>query len=57
MDVTAHDEASKALYQRYQLVGPPALIFYDRQGVEQVEALLVGVPSPEEFSAHLAPFL
>jgi thiol:disulfide interchange protein DsbD len=26
VDVTAHDEASKALYQRYQLIGPPALI-------------------------------
>ena len=56
VDVTAHDDASKALYQRYKIVGPPALIFYDRQGQLLENAMLIGVPDPEDFVDHLMPF-
>lgn len=53
VDVTANDDAAKALYQRYGIVGPPALVFYDRAGVLQEAAMLVGVPDPAPFLEHL----
>ncbi|MEH6472702.1 MAG: protein-disulfide reductase DsbD [Halopseudomonas sp.] len=54
VDVTANDEAAKALYQRYGIVGPPALVFYDRAGALQAGSMLVGVPEPEAFVEHLS---
>lgn len=53
VDVTANDEDSIALYQRYGIVGPPALVFYDRSGELQEEAMLVGVPDPDDFIVQL----
>ncbi|MFT5722028.1 MAG: thiol:disulfide interchange protein DsbD [Motiliproteus sp.] len=54
VDVTANDAASKALYRRYGIIGPPALVFYDRAGIQQTGAMLVGVPEPEFFVEHLS---
>ena len=34
-DVTANTENDKALLARFQLYGPPAILFYDKQGNEQ----------------------
>ena len=53
VDVTANDAAAKALYQRYGIIGPPALVFYDRAGTLQSAKMLVGVPDPESFVVHL----
>ncbi len=53
VDVTANDQAAKALYQRYNIIGPPALVFYDRQGALLAPKMLVGVPTPKDFSEHL----
>ncbi len=53
VDVTANDDAAKALYQRYGIIGPPALVFYDRAGALQDAAMLVGVPDPQSFVQHL----
>ncbi|MEH6822574.1 MAG: protein-disulfide reductase DsbD [Motiliproteus sp.] len=53
VDVTANDDAADALYKRYGIVGPPALVFYDRAGVLQETAMLVGVPDPAPFVEHL----
>ena len=49
VDVTANDEASKQLTKRYEVLGPPTLIFYDGLGQYRKELTLVGVPSPEQF--------
>jgi thiol:disulfide interchange protein DsbD len=49
VDVTANDEASKQLTKRYEVLGPPTLIFYDGTGQYRKELTLVGVPSPEQF--------
>ncbi|HEY5717019.1 MAG TPA: protein-disulfide reductase DsbD [Motiliproteus sp.] len=54
VDVTAHDDAAKALYQQYSLIGPPALIFYDVAGTLQTQKTIIGVPGNAEFAAHLA---
>jgi len=52
LDVTAHDEDAKALYKRFNIIGPPALIFYDASGEVRPELTLIGVIDPEDFVAQ-----
>ena len=52
-DVTANDEVDKALLKRFNLVGPPSLIFFDRGGKEHREWRLVGFLKAEPFKAHV----
>ena len=53
LDVTANDEASKALYKRFNIIGPPALIFYDASGQLRPELTLIGVIDPQDFVAQV----
>ena len=53
VDVTDHDDASKALYKRYSLIGPPALIFYNASGTRLDDKTLIGVPDTDDFVKHL----
>ena len=46
-DVTASDAAQRALMQRHQVMGPPTVMLFDRQGRERREVRLVG-----EFTAR-----
>ncbi len=52
-DVTANDDVDKALLKRFRLIGPPSILFWDRQGKEQRNMRLVGFVAANEFSAHL----
>ncbi|BCX87994.1 thioredoxin:protein disulfide reductase [Methylomarinovum tepidoasis] len=52
-DVTADSEAQRRLLRRFDLVGPPALIFFDPQGRECRAARLVGYVDAEAFLRHL----
>jgi thiol:disulfide interchange protein DsbD len=52
-DVTANDDIDQALMRRYGIIGPPAILFFDRQGREMKQFRLVGYFAPEEFAAHL----
>ncbi len=52
-DVTANTEADRALLQRFQLFGPPGIIFYDRQGREQVAQRVIGYQAPGDFLVSL----
>ncbi len=52
LDVTANDEEAKALYRRFSIIGPPALIFYDASGQVRPELTLIGVIDPEDFIAQ-----
>ncbi|WP_052347776.1 protein-disulfide reductase DsbD [Imhoffiella purpurea] len=53
-DVTANDAADRALMQeRFGIPGPPAILFFDTSGSEQVHLRLVGFKPAEEFAAHL----
>ena len=38
---------------KYDIIGPPAILFFDRQGKELKAFRLVGYFEPEEFAAHL----
>ena len=47
-DVTANTEADKALLKRFRLFGPPGMIFFDHNGVEQ-KYRVIGYEPPEKF--------
>ena len=52
-DVTPNDEIDQALMKHFSIIGPPAILFFDRRGEEMRAYRLVGYFTPEEFSAHL----
>jgi len=52
-DVTANDEQDKALNKRFQIFGPPMVLFFDSQGKEQQDKRVVGFMPAEEFRQHL----
>lgn len=53
VDVTANDDAAIALNKEYDLIGPPAQIFYDPQGNLLKEKTLIGVPTVADFVSLL----
>jgi len=52
-DVTANDEQDKALYKHFNIIGPPAIIFYNAQAEELVPYKVVGYMPAEKFTAHV----
>jgi thiol:disulfide interchange protein DsbD len=56
-DVTPNDETDQALMRQYGIIGPPAILFFDRNGQEMPAYRLVGYFDAEEFSAHLEKVL
>jgi thioredoxin:protein disulfide reductase len=48
-DVTAHNDDDKALLERFRLLGPPGIIFFDPKGKELVDARVVGYKESEDF--------
>jgi thiol:disulfide interchange protein DsbD len=56
-DVTANDDADKALLKHFSLIAPPAILFFDPQGNERRNYRLVGFKNAEDFNAHLAKTL
>ncbi len=52
-DVTANDADDKALLQRFQLFGPPAILFFDKQGREQADLRVIGYQDAQQFGASL----
>ena len=53
-DVTAANEADRALLKRFALFGPPGIIFFDEQGREIPELRVIGYQPPERFLRTLA---
>jgi thiol:disulfide interchange protein DsbD len=53
-DVTANDADDKALLQRFQLFGPPAILFFDKQGRELADLRVIGYQDTQQFGASLA---
>jgi thiol:disulfide interchange protein DsbD len=52
-DVTANDETDQALMKAFGIIGPPAILFFDRHGEEMRDYRLVGYFTPDEFASHL----
>ncbi|MBI5752897.1 MAG: protein-disulfide reductase DsbD [Hydrogenophilales bacterium] len=51
-DVTANSDADRALLKRFKLFGPPGIIFFNKEGVEQT-ARVIGYQAPEKFLQSL----
>jgi thiol:disulfide interchange protein DsbD len=56
-DVTANDKEDRALMAKYDIIGPPAILFFDRHGNELRGHRLVGYFAPEAFAKHLRTVL
>jgi thiol:disulfide interchange protein DsbD len=52
-DVTANNEADKALLKRFSLFGPPGIIFFDGSGQEVKGVRVIGFQPAERFAATL----
>jgi len=52
-DVTANTPEDRALLKRFNLFGPPGLIFFDAQGRELENARVVGFQDSDRFAATL----
>jgi thiol:disulfide interchange protein DsbD len=52
-DVTANDDADKALLKRFGLFGPPGIIMFDRTGREIADSRVIGYQNADKFQASL----
>ncbi|MDN7140188.1 protein-disulfide reductase DsbD [Pseudomonas sp. JQ170] len=52
-DITQSNAEQRALLDRYQLFGPPALLFFAANGSEKTSARVVGETNAVEFAEHL----
>ena len=52
-DVTAMDADDQALMQRFGIMGPPTIVFFNAAGTEQPAMRVVGFMKAEAFAAHL----
>ncbi len=52
-DVTPNDSTDQALMRKFGIIGPPAILFFNRSGEEMKAWRLVGYFPPEEFSKHI----
>ena len=53
-DVTAVDEADQTLMRRFGIIGPPTIVFFTADGVEQSARRVVGFKPADEFAAHVS---
>jgi len=53
VDVTANSADDKALLKRFNLFGPPGIIFFNKQGQEIHGGRVIGYQNPEKFADSL----
>lgn len=52
-DITANDIADKTLLNKYRVIAPPTILFFDQQGKELTNYRIVGEMGPDQFLLHL----
>ena len=52
-DVTANDELDQALLKHFAIFGPPAILFFDKNGREIANSRVVGFMSADRFATHI----
>ncbi|MTV51608.1 protein-disulfide reductase DsbD [Massilia buxea] len=52
-DVTANNDADKALLKRFRLFGPPGIILFDKSGREIPDSRVIGFQGADKFLASL----
>ncbi|WP_137807156.1 protein-disulfide reductase DsbD [Pseudomonas sp. G(2018)] len=53
-DITASNAEQRTLLDRYQLFGPPALMFFGRDGAERADVRVIGEISAADFAERVA---
>jgi len=53
IDLTANNADDQAFLKRYELFGPPAILFFDRQGKELADFRVMGYQEPQQFLAWI----
>ena len=53
VDVTANNDDDIAFMKRYEIFGPPAILFWDKQGKELSDFRIVGYQGPQQFLAWI----
>ena len=53
-DMTASNREQRTLLDRYKLFGPPALMFFGKDGVEQGEVRVIGEINAADFAERVA---
>jgi thioredoxin:protein disulfide reductase len=53
VDVTANSEADKTLLKRFNLFGPPGMVFFDGPTAEQVRHKVIGFQNATEFMSSI----
>lgn len=53
-DITASNSEQRALLDRYRLFGPPALMFFGKDGVERVDIRVIGEIDAADFAERVA---
>ena len=53
-DITASNAEQRALLDRYQLFGPPALMFFGKDGVERADVRVIGEINAKDFAERVA---
>jgi thiol:disulfide interchange protein DsbD len=54
IDVTANNTDDRAMLKRFNLFGPPGIMFFDRQGRELSNKRVIGYQNADKFSQHLS---
>lgn len=57
VDVTKNSEEHRALLKRFNLYGPPGIVFFNRDGHEISSSRVIGYLDPQSFVAHLDKYL
>lgn len=52
-DVTENDVLDKALLKKFNLYGPPAILFFNKQGIEKKSHRIVGFMNAADFTTHI----
>ena len=52
-DVTKNNDDDKALLKHFELFGPPAIIFFDRESKEIKSLRFIGFAKPKKFINHI----
>ena len=52
-DVTPNDEKDRALYKHFNIIGPPSIMFFDRDGNEQKNFRVIGYMKAKQFAQHI----
>ena len=52
-DVTPNDDKDRALYKHFGIIGPPSIMFFNREGKELKNFRVVGYQNAEQFVQHI----